>query len=238
MDWRSYDQLVSRGRPTEVPASPPTYFPSDLWPQTNVILLEARQKYPTQAQTFELCKHVVSKLTPVFCEAVKAGKMKAEAVQRENGGGMEDLLHSLLIYNDSGIRTGFGLSDQAYRLGQEVRKSDEWLGLAKAISEVEGKGPRTGTDQAESSLDAQNSLKTAQGLESKAADRRSMVNAYIEEVRIKTGKRIARKEIWTKAGYNSRTEFERWERKDSNHPNKTADEIFTRLLSVEKPHLK
>jgi hypothetical protein len=67
---------------------------------------------------------------------------------------------------------------------------------------------------------------------------RAMVKAYIEEVRRTTGKRITKKDIWTKAGYNTRTEFERWERQDSKHPNKAAAEVFPRILCVEKPHLK
>lgn len=67
--------------------------------------------------------------------------------------------------------------------------------------------------------------------------RREAVNAYIDEVLKKTGKRITRTEIWKKAGYKSRTEFERWERDDRKNVNKTANERFTRLLS-EKPHLK
>ena len=44
-----------------------------------------------------------------------------------------------------------------------------------------------------------------------ATDRRALVDAYIEEVRSKIGKRITRKDIWLKAGYKTRTEFERWE---------------------------
>ena len=75
------------------------------------------------------------------------------------------------------------------------------------------------------------------GAESKLEDRRAMVNAYIAEVLDKTGKRITRKDIWRKAGYNSRTEFERWERKDAARPNRAAAEAFNRILR-EKPHLK
>jgi len=71
----------------------------------------------------------------------------------------------------------------------------------------------------------------------KSGDRRAMVNAYISEVFKKTGKMITRKGIWSAAGYKSRTEFERWERQDAQHPNKAADERFTRILR-EKPHLK
>ena len=54
---------------SEVPSGPPMHFPSDLWPETNVILLEAQRKFPLQTQLLELCKHVVAKMTPLFCEA-------------------------------------------------------------------------------------------------------------------------------------------------------------------------
>lgn len=75
-------------------------------------------------------------------------------------------------------------------------------------------------------------------LQVKPTNRRAMVDAYIEEVLREKRKRITRKEIWTMAGYKSRTEFERWERQDSKHPNKSAEERFTRILRDEKPHLK
>jgi hypothetical protein len=147
-------------KPTEVPANPPTYFPSDLWPQTNVILLESRKKFPSRTQTLELCKHVISEMTPLFCEAVKAGKMKAGAVQRERSGGMEDLLHFLLVHNDDGVHDGLSsLSDKAYRLGQNVRRSDEWLALAKAVSSIGAATLRTGIKQTEHP-DAQSNDKT------------------------------------------------------------------------------
>jgi hypothetical protein len=69
------------------------------------------------------------------------------------------------------------------------------------------------------------------------AERRQAVDAYIEEVFAKTEKRITRKDIWTAMRYKSRTEFERWERNDVKHPNKTANQRFNRFLR-EKPHLK
>jgi hypothetical protein len=47
---------------------------------------------------------------------------------------MEALLHSVLAHNDPGPHNSLGgLSNEAYRLEQEEKKSDEWLGLAKAI---------------------------------------------------------------------------------------------------------
>jgi hypothetical protein len=118
----------------------------------------------------------------------------------------------------------------------------ERLRLAREIAgerhnSGEAVGPTTNEKLVESSA-GQNSVKSAQGVESKVADRRSIVNAYIEEVRIKTGKRITRKDIWSKAGYKNRTEFERWQRQDARYPNKAAEETFARILYLEKPHLK
>lgn len=69
------------------------------------------------------------------------------------------------------------------------------------------------------------------------AERRAMVDAYIEEVFRQTGNRITRTAVWKKAGYRSRTEFERWERSDPR-ASKTAHQRFTNLLLIEKPHLK
>ena len=67
--------------------------------------------------------------------------------------------------------------------------------------------------------------------------RRDLVERYIDEVLEKTGHRITRTEIWKRARYKSRTEFERWERNDMKNPNRTAHERFMRLLVQEKPHL-
>jgi hypothetical protein len=69
------------------------------------------------------------------------------------------------------------------------------------------------------------------------SDRRAAVDAYISEVFQRTGKSITRTTIWKKAGYKTRTEFERWERDDPDHPNETAHKRFCQIL-IEKPHLK
>jgi hypothetical protein len=92
-----------------------------------------------------------------------------------------------------------------------------------------------GTENARLSSRPQNSASSAPNVENK--NRRAMVDAYIEEVRSKKKKRITRKDIWSEAGYQTRTEFERWERRDPKHANRSADEYFTRILR-EKPHLK
>jgi hypothetical protein len=65
-----------------------------------------------------------------------------------------------------------------------------------------------------------------------------LVNAYKAEVLEKTGVKIPAADIWKKAGYKTRSAFERWVRQDSKRPNKTADQVFRRLLTETKPHLK
>jgi len=67
-------------------------------------------------------------------------------------------------------------------------------------------------------------------------ERRRAVDGYIEEVLRLTGKRIIRTDIWKLARYQTRTEFERWERNDPRATH-TANARFSRILS-EKPHLK
>ena len=66
--------------------------------------------------------------------------------------------------------------------------------------------------------------------------RKAAINFYIEEVFRVTGKKLRRIDIWTEAGYTTRTEFERWERADPR-TTKAADRNFTRIL-LQKPHLK
>jgi hypothetical protein len=67
-------------------------------------------------------------------------------------------------------------------------------------------------------------------------DRRRAVDAYIKEVFDLTGKRITRTDIWKKARYRSRAEFERWQRCDAR-ATRAANERFARILA-EKPHLR
>lgn len=122
---------------SEVPHDPPIYFPRDLWAKTNLILLKAQRAFPLQRQTLELCKRVIADMAPLFTDAVKNGNIKADAVQTRDGGGMEDLLRLLLMCNDDGVKSGFGgLSDTAYHLGEQVRKSAEWFAMAEAIAEA------------------------------------------------------------------------------------------------------
>ena len=111
-------------KPTEIPPDCPLYYPNELKTKTQVIFAEAVRKYTEQTQAPELCKYVISEMTPVFRAAVEDGTMKPDQVLSDSG--MAGLLHSLLVYNCDH-------DTERFRLGQELRKSDEWLMLAKEI---------------------------------------------------------------------------------------------------------
>ena len=70
-----------------------------------------------------------------------------------------------------------------------------------------------------------------------ARERRALVDAYIEEVLRETGRKITRRDIWTRAGYETRTEFQRWQRNDLTHVNEEANRRFVQVFT-RKPHLK
>jgi lambda repressor-like predicted transcriptional regulator len=163
-------------KPAEVPANPPTNFPSDLWPKTCVILADAVKKFPDRRQQMlELCKHFISEMTPLYRGAVVDGTMKAADVLREGFGGMQDLLHSLLIHNGDGPRSGFGdLSNKAYQIYLEARNSEEWRKLTIAVANAqEVQGLFKVVANAEMEVFGQNFLtpaNLAQGAESKSAN--------------------------------------------------------------------
>jgi DNA-binding CsgD family transcriptional regulator len=95
----------------------------DLKPRTKRILVEAVRKFPDHARIPELCKYIFSELTPHFCAAVQRGTLRADLALSDS----EELLRSVLIKND------------ARQFEQELKKSDEWLGLVTAIADAAGK---------------------------------------------------------------------------------------------------
>jgi hypothetical protein len=308
---------------THIPPDLPPYYPNDLKPQTHLIIAEAVRKFPDQTHTLELCRYVISDLTPHFRAAVQGKTLRADLVFTNMG----ELLHYLLVSNCDN-------DDRRFRLEQEARKSDEWLKLSREVVGVaaddSGSGEQykpeqhnddpaplssilqeweafkaikqliTGPRESVPELFLRSSVSRQLGIKpedvswnqishavtellsrypaikvipsveandsaptgqpqgpvqeaakaaaeelpnarnrgnSNASDRRAAVDAYIVEVFDKTGRRITRTDIWKTARYKSRTEFERWQRKDPNNPNKSAHERFTRILA-EKPHVK
>jgi len=183
-------------KPTQIPPDLPMYFPKELKARTQVILAEAVRKFQDQTQTLDLCKHVISEMIPLFCEAVTNGTAEASMALEEGLGGMGDLLRSLVVYNDDGPRTGWGLSYEASRLRQEARKSDEWLMLARAIVEAEerGKCPVFEQDKPHEPADAQraeapnsSTANLVQGAEGRPEDEATAVGRNIDRLRKECG---------------------------------------------------
>lgn len=153
--FSSFALSTREPKPTHMPDLPP-YYANDLKPQTEIILVEAVRKFPNQTQTLEMCRYIFAKLTPHFHAAVLCGTVRADLALSDS----KELLGSVL-----GCRN-------ARRLDSEVRKSDEWLGLVKAIAE---------------SLSAQSGANSAQNVKSKGTpekaalvDRRASIAIKIQ----------------------------------------------------------
>lgn len=226
--------LSHSATPTRVLAEAPTGFPIELWPQANLIIFDSTREFRDQTQALPFCKSIIAKITPLLCSAVENGNLKVNDVDRMVG----KLIHDLAVYNSNYDRDG-------WKLETEVMNSDEMHNLVRKLAELTPRAfgphaPRTLKPERKENLplvQPLNSPLAAQPALSDVSDRRSLVNKYIEEVGRVTGKRITRKDIWSKAGYRSRTEFERWERRDPKNPNKSANRAFQRILN-EKPHLR
>jgi hypothetical protein len=74
--------------------------------------------------------------------------------------------------------------------------------------------------------------KIAQIANSKPADRRAQIDAFIFKVMEETPKKVTRKDIWLVAGYRNATEFERFQRNDVR-TTQSATANFERVLRMK-----
>ena len=114
--------VIHGPKPTEMLPDLPVDYPRALVARTFVIVGEAVRKFPVQTRTQELCRYVISELTPHFREGLRAGVFRQDQALSK----MHELLHSLLVYNSTESRR--------CEIQREVLKSDEWLDFAKAIA--------------------------------------------------------------------------------------------------------
>jgi hypothetical protein len=123
---------IPRGpKPTEVLGDLPPYYPASLNAETHLIVCRAVKKFPTQPQVAALCKYIIDKLRPYFRKAILEEKLGRESAQSA----MDALVHYILVHNcDSESRR--------YELKNEVRRSEEWLRLAKTIVRSRVSGSR------------------------------------------------------------------------------------------------
>jgi hypothetical protein len=109
--------------PTQPLLNFPAYYPNHLHPMTWVVIGEAVKKFPVQTEMLALLRFVISGLTPYYSAAVEEKILRPDLAL----GAMGDLIHSLSVHNSD-------RHSDTFRLEQEARKSDEWLGFAKQIA--------------------------------------------------------------------------------------------------------
>jgi hypothetical protein len=114
--------VIHGPKQTEVLSNLPVDYPKTLMARTFIIICEAVRKFPVQTQSLELCKEVISKLTPHFREALQSKVFQQDQALST----MHDLLHDLVVHN-----CGDGKRSEVEK---EVRKSDEWLTFAREIA--------------------------------------------------------------------------------------------------------
>jgi hypothetical protein len=95
--------------------------------------------------------------------------------------------------------------------------------LARSRGDAQA-GPPTGL-----TAHAQGAAEPAVAPAGEAARRRAAVDTYLEHASRIEGKRVTRTDFWKRAGYKSRTEFERWQRDDPK-ATKSAARNFERQL--------
>jgi hypothetical protein len=86
-----------------------------LIPRTETALNRALKKFPTQADIFPFCLHVVADMTPYLCQVLREDLRLHE---------MRKLVEDLLFFNCPGSAVRF-------QLMQELRSSAEWQALAE-----------------------------------------------------------------------------------------------------------
>jgi hypothetical protein len=108
-----------------MPLDLPLYYPNGLKLRTTAIIGEALKNFPVQTQTLELCKYVISKLTPHFCAVVRDKELRADLAPDR----MSDLVHCLLVANCHD-------PSERFRFEKELIRSDEWVKLIAELLAV------------------------------------------------------------------------------------------------------
>jgi hypothetical protein len=127
--------VIHGPKPTEVVSDLPVDYPRTLVARTFVIIGEAVRKFPVQTQTLEVCRYVICELTPHFRKALRDKVFQQDQALST----MHDLLHDLVVQNCSDGRRS--------EVEKEVRKSDEWLALAREIAREIDDDPAQGAPE-------------------------------------------------------------------------------------------
>ena len=107
------------------------YYPNGLAVRTWKAIWEAIEAFPYQDQVLELCRKVISDLTPSFSDEIRTGRLRTDRAPDV----MKDLLRCILVNNDRD-------SDKAWQLGQELRRSKEWGNFMGELEKLERVAPQ------------------------------------------------------------------------------------------------
>ena len=188
-----------------------------------------------RVQILELCKYVISELTPYFCAAVQDKRLRADLALSA----MSDLLHYLVVANcdDSSERS---------RLNQETRRSDKWVKLAGQLARLADfqSDKERPSKLAPAEFEAKGAMaepgpvaSSRNGRDTVAAERAELLRAYKEEGK-KRGIQITDEMIAITANpgrWNERTPVQRWKR---NYRCTPGDDARIRAVLKDKPHLR
>jgi hypothetical protein len=119
---------------------------------------------------------------------------------------------------------------------RKFRSSAEWqqfegelLAVAEQIAKEDGLSETKPAEQ--KGLDANLEISTIEMENGSPAGRRAAIETFISKL-TNVGRKITRKDIWTVAGYQDPTEFERFQRSD-HRTTASAATAFTRILAMK-----
>jgi hypothetical protein len=106
----------------------PPQFPPALIPRVVLVIDEAIKKFPTQVDTLKLCRQVLADIALHLSASVLPTELLSQA---------GDLIHYLLVANCDD-------SNRRFQLTQEMRRTEEWIRIAKMAAEgIEPKSAST-----------------------------------------------------------------------------------------------
>ena len=113
-------------KPAEVPHDFPLDYPSSLKIRTGIIIAEAVKEFPDRRHLEQLCRSIVSRTAPLFCEAVRGGALRGDLAPVR----LDDLLHLVLVANCEN-------GDERFAIKTEVINSVEWVEVLRQLAECE-----------------------------------------------------------------------------------------------------
>jgi hypothetical protein len=135
--------VVPKPERTQSPQDLPPSYPNHLKVSTWNVIASTIKEFPQLPQIMEVCRKVISELTPVFCEEVSTARMRGDLVLSC----MSDLLRYLLTCNVSN-------DSEHYRIDQDLKRSQEWREFLAKLSRVEASGRGGVADQGVRNVEA------------------------------------------------------------------------------------